>query len=111
MGARSFIAYHRDVWIACGAMLLAIFLLTGVQYVALDERFRAEMRTQAQIVGQNTSAALIFNETSDAFEVLAALQVARQVRSAELLRPDGSVFVLTRAGCSAAPASRPYSMP
>ncbi|MCM5679231.1 EAL domain-containing protein [Schlegelella sp. S2-27] len=96
MGARSFIAYHRDVWIACGAMLLAVFLLTAVQYVELDRRFRTEMRTQAQIVGQNTSAALIFNAAPDAFEALASLQVARQVLSAELLRPDGTVFATYR---------------
>ena len=94
--ARSFIAYHRDVWIACGAMLLAVFLLTAVQYVALDDRFRLEMRTQARIVGQNTSAALIFNAPSDAFEVLAALQVAPQVVRADLVRPDGSAFASYR---------------
>ncbi|AKJ26991.1 putative bifunctional diguanylate cyclase/phosphodiesterase [Caldimonas brevitalea] len=83
---------HRDVLIACIAMLVSVLLLTVVQYLELDARFRAEMSTQAKIVGQNSGAALVFDTVPDAQEVLLTLDAAPDVVSAELLRQNGSVL-------------------
>ncbi|MCW7536640.1 EAL domain-containing protein [Aquabacterium sp. A7-Y] len=94
--APAFLTHTRDGLIAGAAMLLSIILLTGMQFLSLDERLRTELRTQAQIVGQNTSAALVFNAVSDAEEVLLALQAAPSVTGARLLRNDGSVFASYR---------------
>ncbi|WKB50947.1 putative bifunctional diguanylate cyclase/phosphodiesterase [Eleftheria terrae] len=100
--APSLLAHRRGALIAGATMLLSVFLLTAMQYLALNDRFHAELDTQAQIVGQNTSAALVFNAVSDAQEVLQALRAAPEVTSAQLLRSEGELFAAYRRSGSGA---------
>lgn len=83
---------YRETLLACVAMLGSIVVLAGLQYVALDQRFRHELQTQARIVAQNTGAALLFDAPADAQEVLSALGASPAVMGAQLLRADGSGF-------------------
>ncbi|HVU23919.1 MAG TPA: CHASE sensor domain-containing protein [Opitutus sp.] len=86
----------------------ALLLATG-GFVAYDvARFRHELvdRTEslATVVGNNTTAALAFNDPSSAAETLAALRDEPHVVAAWVYDPAGKVFALyVRPGTSARP--------
>ncbi|WP_164932035.1 ATP-binding protein [Janthinobacterium sp. 17J80-10] len=60
------------------------------------------MRTQAQVVGQTSIAALSFNDVQAATEYLAALKAKPSIAAGALYRPDGKLFAsYTKAGSPA----------
>ena len=69
--------------------------------------FRAEVvRTldvQAQIIGSNSVSALVFDDPHAAETTLSALQGAPHVVSAEIHKPDGSIFAIYRRNGSVVP--------
>ncbi len=85
--------------------LIAILLLTNVVVLALVStafvvneaaRFRSGMRTEltalAEIVGDNSSAAVAFNDRKAAGDTLSALRAKPYLLTALVLLKDGSVF-------------------
>ena len=75
----------------------AVVLLTCAAFVAYEwVTFRRELvrslRTLAQITADNTTAALAFENESDAKEVLSALRIERNVVAACLYDKDGKLF-------------------
>jgi PAS domain S-box-containing protein len=76
----------------------AVVLLTCAAFVAYEwVAFRRELvgnlTTLAQITADNTTAALAFENESDAKEVLSALRIERNVVAACLYDKDGKLFV------------------
>ena len=90
--------------------LIAILLLTNGIVLALvsmafvvneANRFRSEMRTElaalAEIVGNNTSAAVAFNDRTSAGETLSGLRAKPAIIAAFVMLKDGSVLASYRA--------------
>lgn len=82
----------RELVVALAALLVFALLLSVLQYWRLHDRQLEDLRTQADIVAQTVSAALVFDSRSDAGESLAALQQSPSIVHARLLKGDGAVF-------------------
>ncbi len=82
-------------------VLLTSGLLIGVMTaaVSLEKRFsfRAKLvsnsRVLAEVIGDNTTAALVFGDPDTAFEMLSALRAEQDVLSAALYDQEGELFV------------------
>src|SRR5258708_28355071 len=74
------------------ALLLAFSGITLYEYRVFREQIVADLTTQAQIVGSNSTAALRFRDPFAAKEVLAALKGTPEVTAAALYTPDHNLF-------------------
>ena len=72
------------------ATLMAAFL--GYDSMSAHRQLDGRLSTLANIVGQNSAAALLFEDRAAAVEVLGALEAERSVVSACLYRPSGELF-------------------
>jgi diguanylate cyclase (GGDEF)-like protein len=84
----------RELVVALAALLAFALVLSLLQYLRLQDRQLKDLQTQASIVAQTVSAALVFESSDDASESLAALQQNPAIVHARLLKKDGSVFTL-----------------
>ncbi|HEY9109292.1 MAG TPA: EAL domain-containing protein [Roseateles sp.] len=82
----------RELAVAFAALLAFAFALSLLQTLRLHDRQLKELQTQADIVAQTVSAALVFDSRADAAESLAALHQNPAILHARLLRWDGSLF-------------------
>ena len=78
-----------DTLLACAAMLIVALLLGLFEYLQLDHRQQEALRTQAELVGRTTAAALLFDDAAEARALLTAFEAAPAVASARLMRRDG----------------------
>ena len=74
------------------ALLLAYVSFLVYDLYSLRQELISSMATEANIVGANSVTALLFDDKQAAENTLSALRSAPQVRSALILRPDGSEF-------------------
>jgi signal transduction histidine kinase/ActR/RegA family two-component response regulator len=79
----------------------AVLVLASIAYVTWDYfQFRNDMRTslsaQAELVLDNTAAALTFNDQETAHEAVAMLSINPHVRVACLYKPDRTLFTEVR---------------
>lgn len=74
------------------AVLITFILLMAYQFVSGRQQLLEELRTEAIIIGANSSAALIFNDQKAANEILAAVRLTPRIVGAALYRPDGQLF-------------------
>jgi diguanylate cyclase len=84
----------RELFVALAALLAFALLLSLMQFLRLQDRQLKDLQTQASIVAQTLSAALVFESRDDAGESLAALQQNPAITHARLLKKDGAVFTL-----------------
>ena len=70
--------------------LMAAFL--GYDSISARSQLRDRLTSLADMVGQNSAAALVFDDRDAAMEVLQALRVERSVVSACLYQPSGALF-------------------
>ncbi|MFG6461214.1 putative bifunctional diguanylate cyclase/phosphodiesterase [Roseateles sp. DXS20W] len=82
----------RELAVALAALLAFALVLSLMQYLRLLERQSRDLQTQASIVAQTVSAALVFDSRDDAGESLAALRQNPAILHARLLNKDGGVF-------------------
>jgi diguanylate cyclase (GGDEF)-like protein len=82
----------RELLLALSALLFFSLLLSVLQYWRLHDRQLDDLRTQADIVAQTVSAALVFDSRNDAGDSLAALQQSPSILNARLLKSDGGAF-------------------
>ena len=92
-----------------------VLVLASITYVAWDYfRFRIDMRndlaTQAELVLNNTAAALSFNDEEAARETLQMLSVNTHIRQACLYRRDGTFFTEVRFAPRVAEAACPAAV-
>ena len=74
------------------AFLPIVFVMVTYEYFALRDSILEEVRVQADIVGESSSAALAFNDRESAHETLAALHGAHDLIEAHLVLPDGTIL-------------------
>jgi signal transduction histidine kinase len=74
------------------ALLLAYVSFLVYDLYSLREELISSMATEANIMGANSITALLFDDKQAAENTLSALRNAPQVRSAVILRTDGSEF-------------------
>lgn len=85
--------YWRIGLLSAGvAMLVAILLLSGWRWFADRELLRDEIRVQANLVGANLTAALVFDDGRTGAEIVGALQQSPMVLEAVAYREDGGVL-------------------
>lgn len=78
--------------VSSAAMLLAGGALVTYEWFAFRQRMVADLSTQAEMVADNCTGALSFNDPSDAAEVLESLQAKAPIAFACLYRNNGTVF-------------------
>jgi PAS domain S-box-containing protein len=77
----------------CGAVLcVAIATLFTFQVLNFRSRFQSDTITLAEIIGNNSTAALAFKDEQTAAEVIGALKAKPTIVAASLALPDGSLF-------------------
>lgn len=74
------------------ALLMASTGFVAYEIVAFRERLVRHMAAQAEIVGYNSAAAVVFKDQAAAAKTLAALRAETQVVAAGIYLPDGQVF-------------------
>ncbi|TFW25970.1 EAL domain-containing protein [Massilia arenosa] len=89
---------------AGAALLVASLALIGYQYVSLRGALVDDLRTQARIIGSNSSAALMFGDSRAGEETLQALVYARSVTGAAIFGSGMRPLASYRTGGVAPPA-------
>jgi signal transduction histidine kinase len=74
------------------ALLLAYISFLGYDLYTFRQNLINALATEADIIGANSVAALLFNDSQAAETTLSALQSSPQIRSAIIVRADGAVF-------------------
>ncbi len=86
------------------ALLLACAAFLAYDIVSFRARMVGDLETLAQVVGDNSTAALTFNDPEAAEEVLGALRAKRDITAAFLFMPDGRIFASYRRPGTPGPA-------
>jgi PAS domain S-box-containing protein len=77
----------------CGAVLcVAVAALFTFQVLNFRSNFQRDTATLAEVIANNSTAAVTFKDEQAASEIVRALQAKRSVVAANLVLPDGSVF-------------------
>jgi len=74
------------------ALLLACAAVVGYDLIALRREMVYDLMTKAEIIGTNSTAALVFNDQKSATEILAALRMEPHIVSACIYTSDGQPF-------------------
>jgi diguanylate cyclase (GGDEF)-like protein len=93
---------------AGAALLLASLALILVQYLALRSALADDLRVQARIIGNNSSAALLFRDARAGEETLAGLAVSPSVTSASIFDRSGATLASYQRHAGA-PLARPLA--
>jgi signal transduction histidine kinase len=98
---------HKLVFLSlltCAAVLAVAFSAFAT-FEAMQQRraLVAEVTAISAIIGHNSTAALLFQDQEDARTTLSALRSTSYIRKAELLTPDGQVFVSVAFGGEVTP--------
>jgi len=78
--------------ISCSVLLLAAAAFVTWDFYRFRADMAADLRTQAQLVLENTTAALEFNDPAAAGEMLERLTIHPHTQLACLYAPDGTLF-------------------
>jgi Periplasmic sensor domain len=74
------------------ALFLAYVSFLAYDLYSLRQNLISSLETEAQLIGDNSVTALLFNDREAAEITLSSLRDSRQVRSALIVRADGSQF-------------------
>ena len=74
------------------ALLLSCIAFVTYDWISSKEALGRRLETMAEIIGSNSTAALIFDHEQDAIETLAALRAEPDVVSACIYGATGAVF-------------------
>lgn len=83
---------QREILVALAALVVFALVLSALQYVRLQDRQVKDLETQAEIVAQTISAALVFESRGDVGESLAALERSPAIKQAQVLKVNGELF-------------------
>lgn len=78
------------------ALLLAVILLFGAEALSLQEAMVRDVTIKANIIGNQSAAALLFNVKEDAGETLGALRADAQIEYAAVYTSRGGLFASYR---------------
>ncbi|HVB28868.1 MAG TPA: ATP-binding protein, partial [Terriglobia bacterium] len=76
------------------ALALAIVAVIGYDYMAFHQGLRNNLTILAEIVGENSTAALTFSDPKSATEILGGLKGQPRVSSACIYSLDGKIFAV-----------------
>ncbi len=76
----------------CVVLILASTVLITMEMVHQRRIVEQELQAIAQIVGNNSTAAVYFEDQQSAQEILAALRVKPNIIEARIFTPDGEIF-------------------
>jgi methyl-accepting chemotaxis protein len=101
-GSRSF-SIKQKLTVTTMAVSVIVLLLASVGFISYDTKnFRAgmirELSTFAKVIGNNASAALVFQDEKSGLEILSALSAKEHIMAAALYEPDGTVLALYHRG-------------
>jgi two-component system, sensor histidine kinase and response regulator len=83
----------RIIVMTCGvAMLLSYFAILLHEAISFNDDVRQELTSLADIVGNNTSAAIMFNDPKAATETLSGLKDKKNILAAYILSANDTVF-------------------
>lgn len=88
--------WRIDLVVTAAALLLAGIVLIVAEFVILRSSLLGELNVQMRIIGDNSGAALIFNDRAAADEILSTLQASPSVDIAILYTPRGEDFASYR---------------
>ncbi|HSA92908.1 MAG TPA: ATP-binding protein [Terriglobales bacterium] len=74
------------------ALVLASTAFLAYEWTAFRKEILARVSTQAQIVGSNSAAALLFRDPRSAEQTLAALKAEPEIRAAAIYTREGRLF-------------------
>ena len=104
--AHSIPGAHRLSLLSTGlALLIAFVLLIVHQYFVGRQVLLDELRTEAAIIAENSSAAVVFNDGEAAGEIVAAIRLTPRILSAALYRADARFLASWPANDPAFPPS------
>lgn len=73
---------------AASALLLAVVLLIAVEFFSLRSTLLDESRVKAELIADNISAALVFQDATTAAEIIRTLRASPVVKSASVIDSD-----------------------
>jgi signal transduction histidine kinase len=82
------------------ALIVACIALLMYDQITFKQKMVDDLSTLAEIIGNNSSAAITFNDKKAAADVLAALKAKPQIVSAGIYTADGHLFVSYEATAS-----------
>ena len=88
--------WRIDLVVTAAALLLAGIVLIVAEFVILRSSLLGELNVQMRIIGDNSGAALMFNDHAAADEILGTLQASPSVDVAILYTPQGKDFASYR---------------
>ncbi len=92
------------------ALALALVAVIGYDYMAFRQVLRSNLTILAEIVGENSTAALTFSDPKSATEILGGLKGQPRISSACIYSPDGKIFaVYFRGGIATSLPATPES--
>jgi diguanylate cyclase (GGDEF)-like protein len=97
-----------NILTAGAALCVASIALIAVQFLALRGALVDDLRVQAQIIGNNSSAALMFLDAKAGAETLGGLAVSPSVTAASIFDANGATLAHYQRGV-APPLARPSS--
>ncbi|MGA8183398.1 MAG: CHASE sensor domain-containing protein, partial [Terriglobia bacterium] len=81
------------IMVAVGAALvLAVAALVGYSYIASRQAAKSNLSILAEIVGENSTAAMTFNDPKSAAEILGGLKGQPRIASACIYSQNGDIF-------------------
>ena len=89
---------HTSILTAGAALCVASITLIVVQFLALRGALAEDLRVQARIIGNNSSAALMFRDTRAGAETLGGLSVSPSVTAASIFDAGGATLARYRRG-------------
>ncbi len=89
------------------ALLIAFFLLIVHQYFAGRRALLEELHTEAAIIAENSSAALVFEDARAGQEIIAAIRLTPRIVTGALYRADGLLLASHPEGQRAFPNLMP----
>ncbi|HEX2917957.1 MAG TPA: ATP-binding protein [Edaphobacter sp.] len=98
---------RMSILVGATALLLAFVSFVALYILSSREDLLRSLHTQAQIIGANTSSALLFDDAESAQSTLEALSNSPNIESATLAKVDGKVLATyRRPGATAPPRVR-----
>jgi diguanylate cyclase len=78
--------------VSVGVLVLSSALMIGYQFVSAEQELEAELAGAADMIGANSSAALLFGDRKAAAEILSALDVDPRIVAGAIHAATGDVL-------------------
>ncbi len=98
---------RMNLFVSGAALILAALAFFSYDLISFRQNLINNLETEAQIVGENSVSAVLFNDEITAAATLTSLRRSPDVRAAVLTTPNGATFAEYRAPGENAPVVQP----